>query len=241
MQQSFLVLFGSGETSSTGRQIHEFLLKKIAKKDIRIALLTTPAGFQPNVSVVYETIAEFFKTGLANFHPQIEIIYANNRELANDNEVIAPLERADYIFTGPGSPTYAVKHLQDTFLLEKLKKRIKDGITLSLSSAATIAFSKFALPVYEIYKVGTDLYWEKGLDFYKDFYKSITVIPHYNNTEGGVKNDTSHCYMGKDRFTKLAAMLKGEEVIGIDEHTGMIIDLETKEIQTMGKGKLHTL
>lgn len=240
--KNFLVLFGSGEISPAGRGVHEYVFEQIGKKEINIAIVSTPAGFQPNVKVVHEEIRDFFLEHLTNFHPKIEIVYANNREQANDLKVARQLENKDYIFIGPGSPTYATRNLRKTLLLDKLLEQIKKGVTLSLASAAAISFSKYALPVYEIYKAGADLYWEKGLDFYGNLFKPLTIIPHYNNNEGGAKNDTSRSYMGKARFEKLFKILsKNEEIWGIDEQTGVVIDLKTKKIETLGKGKLHSI
>jgi cyanophycinase-like exopeptidase len=237
-----LILFGSGETSSVGRTIHEYAFKRIDRDPIRIGILTTPAGFQPNVNVVYEEIAEFFSTSLANFHPDIKIIHANTLNDVNNPKIVGELDDRDYIFTGPGSPTYAIKMLRNSLLLERIKERMRAGATLSLASAATIAFSQLALPVYEIYKVGDDLYWEDGLNLFDEFFKSVSVIPHYNNTEGGEKNDTSCCYLGQERFGRLLSMASPEaEIWGLDEHTAAVIDLSTKEVTVMGKGKLHEL
>lgn len=241
-KKSFLVLFGSGEISPTGRKIHEYVFEQMKKDSINIALITTPAGFQPNVNIVYDEVAQFFKDSLKNFHPNINLVNANTKKDANDQQVVNNLNDADYIFTGPGSPTYALQQLEDTLLLEKIKERLGQGATLSLASAATIAFSNFSLPVYEIYKVGSALHWKQGLNFYESYFKKITVVPHLNNEEGGEKTDTSYCYMGKNRFQKLLSLLpKSEEVWGIDEHTAAIIDLQTKQYQAIGKGNFHVI
>jgi len=241
-EESFIVLFGSGEISSIGRGIHDFVLNKIHKTDIKIAIVSTPAGFQPNVVTVCEEIAEFFRKSLSNYHPSIAIIYANSSDLANYNQILADLDSADYIFMGPGSPTYARKNLANTLLLSKIKEAVKNGKSLCLSSAAVLAFSKFTLPVYEIYKAGLDLYWEKGLDLLSSYMEYTTAIPHKNNNEGGEKLDTSYCYMGRVRFKKLRQKLaKGEKIIGIDEQTALVIDLKNKSQRVMGKGKIHEL
>jgi len=45
--------------------------------------------------------------------------------------------------------------------------------------------------------------------------------------------------MGKKRFEKMLTMLPAEkEVLGIDEHTAAVVDLKTKEMLSMGNGKL---
>jgi cyanophycinase-like exopeptidase len=238
-ERSFLVLFGSGEIAPSGVRAHERVLEGIGKKDVSIAVISTPAGFQPNVQVVYEEIAEFFEKHLANYHPRIAIVYANTLEDANNPALVQMLATADYIFTGPGSPTYAVQHLKDSLIYKKIVERVEHGASLGLASAAAIAFSRFALPVYEIYKVGAPLYWEDGLNLYEKVLREITIVPHFNNTEGGKKNDTSRAWMGKERFEKLRTLLPhGHEVWGIDEHTAALIDLQTKKVESIGKGSI---
>lgn len=240
--KSFIILFGSGEISPTGRKIHDHIFSQIDKKSINIAILTTPAGFQPNVKVVYEEIAQFFSDGLKNYHPNIKIIYANTKQQVNDVMIVDQIQKADYIFTGPGSPTYALKQFKDSLLLKKIREKMNSGSALSLASAAAIAFSNLSLPVYEIYKVGTDLYWEKGINLYESFFMKLTIIPHLNNEVGGEKTDTSYCFMGKERFEKLIKLLpQNEEVWGIDEHTALIIDLQTKKYSSLGKGRIHEI
>lgn len=240
-RNSSIALFGSGETSSIGRKIHEAVLSRIGKKQITIAILTTPAGFQPNVRVVHEEIASFFKDSLANFHPKIRIVYANSEREVNDTSIVAQLDDADYIFIGPGSPTYAAKVLRNSVLYQRLTALASEGVSLGIASAAAIAFSKWTLPVYEIYKVGESPFWVDGLNFYATFFSELTVIPHFNNTEGGKKTDTSRCFMGRDRFAMLLELLpKGHTVWGIDEMTGVILG-KSDERMVLGKGKLHVL
>lgn len=117
---------------------------------------------------------------------------------------------------------------------------MKNGSTLVLASAATLACSVYCLPVYEIFKVGEDLHWEKGLNLYQKIWQEITIIPHFNNTEGGADLDTGYCYLGQVRATKLLAMLPhSTSVLGIDEHTCLIVDLDTQTESIHGKGTVN--
>jgi len=238
-KQSTLVVFGSGEVAPSAVKMHDYVLNRINKKEPSIVIISTPAGFQPNVKVVCEEIKDFFEQHLRNHHPKVSIVYANTLEDSNNLKLLKPLGNADYIFAGPGSPTYAVRNLQDSILYGKIIERVGAGASLGLASAAAMAFSRFTLPVYEIYKAGFAPYWEDGLNFYAQVFEKLTVVPHFNNNEGGKKNDTSRAWMGKKRFEKMLAMIPTDkEILGIDEHTAAIIDLKTKKMQSMGKGKL---
>lgn len=240
--KSYLVLFGSGENAPSAVEIYRQVFLSLEKRDLKIALITTPAGFQPNVEHVYQEIKDYLMRSLPDFNLTIDIVFANTTQDANNPAVVAQLEDADVIFTGPGSPTYAVKNLKGTAVYNKIIEKVKEGTTLILASAATVAFSHFALPVYEIYKVGEELHWVEGLDFYDSVWQRATIIPHFNNTEGGSDLDTSHCYIGKSRFDSLRQKLpENEWVLGLDEHTAYIIDLGSQEREIRGKGSARTI
>ena len=106
-----------------------------------------------------------------------------------------------------------------------------------LASAATVAVSTFALPVYEIYKVGEDLHWKDGLDFFGPYGLPLVFVPHWNNNDGGEELDTSRCFMGQSRFARLMEMLEADlTVLGIDEKTALIMDIQAGIGQVIGLG-----
>jgi hypothetical protein len=73
--------------------------------------------------------------------------------------------------------------------------------------------------------VGEDLHWKPGLDFFRPYGLPLTIISHWNNNDGGEEIDTSRCYMGEMRFEQLLEMLPEEQtIVGIDEHTSIILD-----------------
>jgi cyanophycinase-like exopeptidase len=225
--------------SPTGRRIHELLIQHLTPP-VGIALVETAAGFEDNPHKWYEKLYDMMSVGLQSAKPHIHIISALRNEgkySTNNEHVLADLGNCQYIHLGAGSPTYAAKHIKDTLLLELIEYHINQGHPISLASASSIAFGKFVLPVYEIYKAGFDPYWEEGINMFADFGMPLTIIPHFNNEEGGDKIDTRYCYMGKRRFDNLVKLLPPEEtILGIDEQTACIIDLEKKTAEVMGAG-----
>jgi hypothetical protein len=150
---------------------------------------------------------------------------------------LEPLLTSNYIMLGPGSPTYAVRQLTDSLAWQIVLARHRRGAALVLASAAAIATSAYALPVYEIYKVGLDLHWQPGLNLLGAYGGRIAVVPHWNNQEGGAELDTSHSYMGRERFDRLMAMLPPEiDVLGVDEHTAVVLDLRLGRGVVLGRG-----
>lgn len=239
-KKRFLLLFGSGEIAPTSVDIYRSTFLQLGKRDLTISLITTPAGFQPNVLSVYGEIKDFMLAALPDFNLNIQVVPVNNRVDADNTEYVKQIQMSDILFLGPGSPTYAIRQLKNTKTLQAILEQVKKRATLILASAATITFSQYALPVYEIYKVGEELHWVDGLDVYSEIWGSTTIIPHFNNREGGVGLDTSYCYVGKDRAEKLISMLPADvKVVGIDEHTALIIDLETREQVVRGKGRIN--
>ncbi len=239
IQPGPIVLFGSGETSPSGRKIFDRLLRQLPQAP-RIALLETPAGFELNSTQVIGRVAEFIHHRLQNFDPQVMIIPARKRgtPFSPDNpKIVSPLLKADMIFMGPGSPTYTIRQLHDSLAWHYLVARHRLGATIVMASAAVIAVSSCALPVYEIYKVGEDLHWKEGLDLFHLYGLSLVFIPHWNNNDGGADLDTSRCFMGESRFTLLMELLPADiTVVGIDEYTSLIIDPQNGICHVLGLG-----
>lgn len=239
-----IVLLGSGETLPSSGKIHEYVARRLPAQP-RIVILETPAGFEPNSDVVAGKIKTFLQRRLQNYAPEIAVLPARKRgtPLSPDNvEVVRPILQADEILLGPGSPTYAARQLRDSLAVEMITARHRLGAALFLSSSATLAFGRYTMPVYEIYKVGQELHWQDGVDFFGRFGLSLVVIPHWDNGDGGSELDTSHCYVGGERFNRLRALLPpGQTIVGIDEHTGLVIDSADAACHVMGLGGVTVL
>lgn len=238
-QPGLIALFGSGETAPAGRAVHEYLFRRL-KSPIRVAVLETPAGFQPNSAWVAERLAEFIRERLQNYHPQVTVVPARRRDgpFGTDApQLTAPLLTANYVFMGPGSPTYAVRHLAGTRAWYRIVARQRRGAILALASAMAIAASAHTLPVYEIYKVGEDIHWQRGLDLLGPYGLELAIITHWDNQEGGANLDTRCAFMGVERMRDLEAMLPpSATLLGIDEHTAVVLDFVCHEARVMGRG-----
>jgi cyanophycinase-like exopeptidase len=239
-----ITLFGSGEVSASGRRVYDWLFGRM-RAPICAAVLETPAGFQPNSAVVAEEVAQFLRQRLQNHRPDVTVVPARKRGTPlspDDAQIVAPLLTANVMFLGPGSPTYAVRQLRGSLAWHTLLARHRLGAAIILSSAATIAVGAHVLPVYEIYKVGEDLHWAPGLDLLGAYGLSLVLMPHWDNAEGGDSLDTSHCFMGRERFERLLELLPAEAtVLGIDEHTALIVDVGAAQCHVMGRGGITWL
>ena len=232
-----IAFLGSGETSLAGGRIFETLARRFPGS-LRIAILETPAGFELNAGLVAGRVADFLKTRLQNYKPVIDVVPARKRgtEFSPDNpDILQPLLYADMIFMGPGSPTYAARQLRDSLAWDIIRARHRLGATLIFASAATIAVGAWALPVYEIYKVGEDVHTKQGLNLFEDYGVTLSFIPHWNNAEGGADLDTSRCFVGMDRFAEWNRLVPQKNItLGLDEHTGIVMDFDSGMCEIMG-------
>ena len=234
-----IILLGSGERSPHIRTVYHWLFEQMADP-IQVAILETPAGFELNSDYVAGRIGQYIEEHLQNFAPQITVVPARKRNTPyspDDPAIVQPLFEANVLFIGPGSPTYAVRQLQNSLAWRALLAQHAMGATTIIASAATLAVGVEALPIYEIYKVGEELHWKPGLDLFGPYGLSLVFIPHWNNQEGGAVLDTSRCYMGLARYEPLAAMLPpGRTIVGIDEATALIVDPVAQMCRVMGLG-----
>lgn len=234
-----LTLIGSGETAPGMVKVHRALLDRLAEPP-RPVFLDTPAGFELGLEAIHERFREYFARRLG-----VELTVASFRRRDEPSERVAAALQAigvaNYLIAGPGSPTYAIRHWRDSLVYQALLERWEAGAHLVIASAASIAFSRYALPVYEIYKVGEDLHWVEGLDLLGPHGFALAIVPHWDNAEGGT-HDTRACFMGMERFERLRQMLPPEAVVlGVDEHTACILDLDVGRAEVLGRGGVHIL
>ncbi|MFG2074407.1 hypothetical protein [Nonomuraea maritima] len=216
-----LVLMGSGETSPTMVEIHRAAARTL-RPGARAVLLDTPYAFQENRADISARACRYFA-----------------RSVGLDVEVAAGITGADWVFSGPGSPTYALDRWAGSGVAGDLRARIRarEGVTV-LASAAACTAGLATVPVYEIYKVGAEPHWREGLGLLESLGLQAVLIPHYDNAEGGT-HDTRFCYLGERRLARMERELPpGTAVLGLDEHTALVIDLESESVRVSGRGGL---
>lgn len=230
--RGILALMGSGETSPTMVTLHRELVAHLGKGAGGV-ILETPYGFQVNRDAISAVAREYFRRSVG-----LTTVVAPDTDTDTDG-VRDQLRRADWVFSGPGSPSYALGRWHTQRVGEILHERVRRGygVTVMASAAAcTVGFA--ALPVYEVYKAGHPPVWLDGLDLTGALGLPVAVIPHYDNAEGGT-HDTRFCYLGEPRLAALERELPDDSaVLGIDEHTALLIDLGTSMARVWGRGVL---
>jgi cyanophycinase-like exopeptidase len=231
-----LVIMGSGETSPTMSKVHRDLLARVGPGPA--VMLDTPFGFQENADDISSKALTYFKGSVKR-----ELVVASFRAAEGVDPLeyetaLARLREAVYVFAGPGSPSYALAQWSASQVPAVLAQKLRAGGCVTFASAAACTLGRFALPVYEIYKVGDRLRWLAGMDLMAEVGLPAVVVPHFNNAEGG-NHDTRYCYMGDRRLSLLEAMLPDDVfILGVDEHTACILDLDAGTATVAGLGSV---
>ena len=234
-----LVLMGSGETTPSMVSTHRRVLDAVRPDagDPRGAVvIDTPYGFQRNAAEISARTVEYFADRVGHAVSVLELRSAEGLSDVAHEDALATVADAAWVFTGPGSPSFLARQWLATRLPEALGQRLaRDGASVYASAAACTVGAR-TLPVYDIYKVGADPHWQPGLGLLERLGLDAVLVPHFDNAEGGT-HDTRYCYMGEERLVLLEDQLPDPIwVLGIDEHTALVIDTASGRATIEGRG-----
>lgn len=232
-----LVIMGSGETSPTMVTVHKALAARLGPGSHSAVLLDTPYAFQENAADISARSQAYFARSVGL---QVAVVTDADLRLQESPAAaagLAAIRTSDWVFIGPGSPSYALNRWRGGPVAGALRDRIAAGVGVTvIASAAAAAMGVVAVPVYEIYKVGAEPHWLDGLDLLSALGLKVAVIPHYDNAEGGT-HDTRFCYLGERRLSMLEGELPADAaVLGVDEHTALVFDLVAQDAEVVGRG-----
>ena len=236
-----LAIMGSGETAPTMVTTHR-RLTSLLPSPVKAVVLDTPYGFQENAPELATKAVEYFKTSINVDLVVAGLVRLHDTHIAADPVAIErglrALSDADYIFAGPGSPTYALRQWAGSSVARIMIDKLNNGGIVTFASAAALTLGKATVPVYEVYKVGQDVQALDGLDILAAIGINAAVIPHYDNTEGA-NHDTRFCYLGEARLQMFESLLDEDTyVLGVDEHTGLVIDLDAATASVVGNSNV---
>jgi cyanophycinase-like exopeptidase len=231
---------GSGETAPTMVKVHRRLLEQLGPPPVPAVLLDTPFGFQENAREIAGRAVTYFRDSLrapiAVTGVPVDAEGASASAPFAEERLVSTLRDARYVFAGPGSPSYALRKWQGTVIPGLLAEKVRHGGCVVFASAAALTLGVVTVPVYEIYKCGEDVHWLEGLDIASEAGIKAAIIPHYDNNEGGT-HDTRFCYLGERRLSMMERLLpKDAFVLGVDEHTACVLDLDSGSASVEGRG-----
>ncbi|MGH9130899.1 MAG: CysS/YqeB C-terminal domain-containing protein, partial [Acidimicrobiales bacterium] len=234
-----LVVMGSGETSPTMVKVHRATFARLGPTPVPAVVLDTPFGFQENADDIVARAQSYFRDSVGATLGVASFRRAGIEDPVERARFVQSVSGASFVFAGPGSPTYALGVWAASALPSLLADKLRVGGVggaITFASAAALTLGVATVPVYEIYKAGSDPHWLAGLDLLALAGLSAAVIPHYNNAEGG-NHDTRFCYLGERRLAGMEDSLpEGSFVLGVDEHTGLVLDLEEGSASVVGLG-----
>ena len=230
-----LTIMGSGETAPTMMKPHRDLIARLPGTPNAV-VLDTPYGFQENAPELAGRAVEYFRKSVGHPIEVAGLTRLHDEDPLTVEQGLDRIRRADYLFAGPGSPTYALRQWAGTAVPDIVRAKMRTGGAVTFASAAALTLGRYTVPVYEIYKVGEEPYWLDGLDVLGEIGLNVAVIPHYDNAEGG-HHDTRFCYLGERRLRLLEERLPEDaHVIGVDEHTGVVLDIDANTATVIGNG-----
>jgi hypothetical protein len=230
-----LTIMGSGETTPTMTRVHRALLDRLGERPVPAVVLDTPYGFQENADDITARALEYFRVSVGTAFQPASFRSAGVDSLTRETALVR-IRDARLVFTGPGSPSYALGQWSGTEIPRLLARKLADGGAVTMASAAALTLGRFTIPVYEIYKVGEAPSWLPGLDLLTPLGLPVAVVPHYDNAEGG-NHDTRFCYMGERRLRMLEAELPDDVfILGVDGHTALTLDLDAGSASVAGLG-----
>ncbi|MGQ0849124.1 MAG: hypothetical protein ACT4OP_08420 [Actinomycetota bacterium] len=233
MSRGLVVAIGSGELGPSLTATHRWVLERVGGRSITV--LDSSYGFQVNAPDLTDKISSHFASALG-VDVEVASLPRPRMPSLERERMVAAVRRSRFVFAGPGSPSYALRVWREAGLGSALEEVVENGGAVVMASAAALTLGVKTVPVYEIYKVGEKPFWLDGLDLLGMLGLRMVVVPHWNNAEGG-SYDTSHCFVGADRFATMVGELPLEVgVLGVDEHTAAVIDLEAETISVTGVG-----
>lgn len=102
-----LAIMGSGETSPTMVTLHKELVSRLGSGRCRAVLLETPYAFQENAADVSARALGYFAQSVGLTVTAVAAAVTAENDLGDDGG-LAAIRMADWVFAGPGSPSYAL-------------------------------------------------------------------------------------------------------------------------------------
>jgi hypothetical protein len=230
-----LTIMGSGETTPTMARVHRGILERLGDKPVPAVVLDTPYGFQENAADITARTVDYFRTTVGAPFTVASFRSADADALTRETAVVR-IRESKLVFTGPGSPSYALRQWSGSEIPRLLADKLARGGAVTMASAAALTLGRYTIPVYEIYKVGEEPRWLDGLDLLTPLGLPVAVVPHYDNAEGG-NHDTRFCYLGERRLSLLEAELPPDVfILGVDGHTALVLDLDAGLGSVLGLG-----
>ena len=140
-----LAIMGSGETSPTMVKTHRQLIGRLSQPNA--VVLDTPYGFQENAPELALRAVEYFDVSVNTAISPLGLTRMIGADALAVQQGLSALTDADYVFAGPGSPTYALRQWKNTQVSHILHEKLQRGGIVTFASAAALTLGPRTVPV----------------------------------------------------------------------------------------------
>ena len=239
-----LVIMGSGETAPTMVTPHRDIVARFGGAPPRAVLLDTPYGFQENAAEISQRAVDYFAQRVqlaievAGFPGPLAANPAD-RSTQPTAAALARLRTADLVFAGPGSPTYALSTWRGSSVPEALADKLAHGgITVFASAAARHRRALQPSRLRDLQGRAADpLARRPRSPEPARIRRALRGRPALGQRRG---RHARHALLlhGRAHGSRRSRRCCPDDawVLGVDEHTALVIDLDTGEAAVTGRG-----
>ena len=132
-----LTIMGSGETTPTMARVHRAVLDRLGERPVPAVVLDTPYGFQENAEDITARTVEYFRTTVGAPFAVASFRSADADALTRETALVR-IREARLVFTGPGSPSYALRQWSGSEIPRLLAEKLARGGAVTMASAAAL-------------------------------------------------------------------------------------------------------
>ncbi|HEY8094399.1 MAG TPA: hypothetical protein VID93_11470, partial [Acidimicrobiales bacterium] len=122
-----LTIMGSGETAPTMVKAHREVFERLGLPEPKAVLLDTPYGFQANADIISDKAIEYFRQSVGRTVEVAQLRRTDGTDGADPvavEQALARVRTADWLFTGPGSPSFALRQWAGTPVPDVLAEKL---------------------------------------------------------------------------------------------------------------------
>src|SRR5664279_2852772 len=125
---------GSGETTPTMARVHRALIERLGEKPVPAVVLDTPYGFQENADDITDRTIDYFRTTVGAAFTVASFRSADADALTRETALVR-IREARLVFTGPGSPSYALRQWAGSDIPRLLAAKLAGGGAVAARSS----------------------------------------------------------------------------------------------------------
>lgn len=206
MSDRSFAFLGSGEFEPWHDEVDRWLLDRSGGDG---SVLIVPTASAPEGDQVFD---DWGAKGLAHYERlgvPASVLPLRTAQDASRPELVAPLDRASFVFFSGGNPSYLARVLDGSPFWDRMCKRLDDGLGYAGCSAGVACLTEMT---YDSDTQELDAVWQRGLGFLSG---GALFGPHWDIVDSWVP--------GARAFIT-ASTPEGGVLIGLDEGTAMAGD-----------------